>query len=375
MTRQEAIPSWRQEFFPTRGDILEEEEYDAFEEICTPRFIHMNIGAGLFHSDHCHVELCHSLLESARKYAALQHYSLAKMEQKLRGVILSLSPAAMKYVRFDQSSLESTARALELARRITDRTTVICLGNIASAEGISVPHNDLRGLEAHLRDNSVACVAAESFPAYDGYLKRVGELAHDYGALYIADETTTGLMRSGAMWCAVNDGAEPDMIVTGRDITGNSYPLSALIMNERAGNDQQEKCFDELFFFDHAKLGCAMATQVLEIVARTSTKTNVSTLSRTFRRGLHEIRQSHPAFIRSLCQQGLLMSLEIAHAEGAAALRDCLYENTVIAAISPSNPALVQLRAGLLTDQDLAEKALDILDLSLAQTAERFGFY
>lgn len=68
-----------------------------------------------------------------------------------------------------------------------------------------------------------------------GYHKGIEELAHRYGAMHIADEVQTGLMRSGDMWCCVKYGAEPDMIVTGKGLSGGYYPMSAIIMNEKAG--------------------------------------------------------------------------------------------------------------------------------------------
>lgn len=68
-----------------------------------------------------------------------------------------------------------------------------------------------------------------------GYHKGIEELAHRYGAMYIAEEVQTGLMRSGDMWCCVKYGAEPDVIVTGKGLSGGYYPMSAIIMNEKAG--------------------------------------------------------------------------------------------------------------------------------------------
>ena len=57
-----------------------------------------------------------------------------------------------------------------------------------------------------------------------GYHKGVEELAHKYGAMYIADEVQTGLMRSGEMWCCCKFGATPDIIVTAKGLSGGYYP-------------------------------------------------------------------------------------------------------------------------------------------------------
>ena len=42
--------------------------------------------------------------------------------------------------------------------------------------------------------------ATYGFPLPSGYLRAVKRLCERYGALYIADEVQTGLMRTGEMW-------------------------------------------------------------------------------------------------------------------------------------------------------------------------------
>ena len=53
------------------------------------------------------------------------------------------------------------------------------------------------------------------------------------GTLFIADEVQTGLMRSGEMWCIETYGVVPDMLVTGKGLSGGIYPISAVVANER----------------------------------------------------------------------------------------------------------------------------------------------
>ena len=56
--------------------------------------------------------------------------------------------------------------------------------------------------------------ATYGFPLPEpGYLKGVKRLCERYGALYIADEVQTGLMRTGEMWGITKAGIEPDIMV------------------------------------------------------------------------------------------------------------------------------------------------------------------
>jgi hypothetical protein len=69
-----------------------------------------------------------------------------------------------------------------------------------------VPFNDLDAMEAALKARDVAAVIMETIPATygfpppaPGYLAGV-KSCERYGALYIADEVQTGLMRTGELW-------------------------------------------------------------------------------------------------------------------------------------------------------------------------------
>ena len=73
--------------------------------------------------------------------------------------------------------------------------------------------------------------ATYGFPLPDpGYLESVKRLCERYGALYIADEVQTGLMRTGELWAITKHGIEPDILVTGKGISGGLYPISAVLV-------------------------------------------------------------------------------------------------------------------------------------------------
>ena len=104
-----------------------------------------------------------------------------------------------------------------------------------------VPFNDLAAMEEALAGRDVAAVIMETIPATygfplpdPGYLESVKRLCERYGALYIADEVQTGLMRTGELWAISKHGIEPDILVTGKGISGGLYPISAVLVSEAA---------------------------------------------------------------------------------------------------------------------------------------------
>ena len=103
-----------------------------------------------------------------------------------------------------------------------------------------VPFNDLDAMEEALRGRDVAAVIMETIPATygfplpdPGYLETVKQLCERYGALYIADEVQTGLMRTGELWGITKHGIAPDILVTGKGLSGGMYPISAVLVSER----------------------------------------------------------------------------------------------------------------------------------------------
>ena len=105
-----------------------------------------------------------------------------------------------------------------------------------------MPFNDLAAMEEALRGRDVAAVIMETIPATygfplpaPGYLAGVKRLCERYGALYIADEVQTGLMRTGELWAITKHGVAPDILVTGKGISGGMYPISAVLVSERGG--------------------------------------------------------------------------------------------------------------------------------------------
>ncbi len=104
-------------------------------------------------------------------------------------------------------------------------------------EFFHVPFNDLNAMEdalegqgRRLRSSWRRSRRPTAFPMpLPGYLTDVKKLCERYDALYIADEVQTGLMRSGEMWGYQRYGIQPDIMVTGKGISGGMYPIACVV--------------------------------------------------------------------------------------------------------------------------------------------------
>ena len=80
----------------------------------------------------------------------------------------------------------------------------------------------------------------ETIPATAGYLvppddfwPRVRAICDERGALLILDEVQAGLGRTGTMWACEHWGVVPDILVTGKCLSGGVYPIAACCFGER----------------------------------------------------------------------------------------------------------------------------------------------
>jgi 4-aminobutyrate aminotransferase/(S)-3-amino-2-methylpropionate transaminase len=65
----------------------------------------------------------------------------------------------------------------------------------------------------------------------DEFMPIVREMAHELGALFIADEMITGFGRSGKYWGTAHSGALPDIVTIGKAF-GGGFPLSGLVTTD-----------------------------------------------------------------------------------------------------------------------------------------------
>jgi 4-aminobutyrate aminotransferase-like enzyme len=71
----------------------------------------------------------------------------------------------------------------------------------------------------------------------DDYLPAVRQLAHEHGALLIADEMITGFGRTGRMWGIEHSGVGPDIMTVGKGM-GSGFPVSGVLLSEELGKSE-----------------------------------------------------------------------------------------------------------------------------------------
>ena len=208
--------------------------------------------------------------------------------------------------------------------------------------------------------------ATYGFPMpHEGYLPGVKALCERYDAFYIADEVQTGLMRSGEMWCCNKYDVEPDIMVTGKGISGGLYPIACTLITEECGGWLKEDGFGHISTTGGAELGCVVAMKTLEIVQRPEVKRMVRIISDYLRIGLEQIMAEYSDFFTGIRQHGLIMGLEFNHKQGAKFVMKHLYQNGVWAIFSTLDPAVLQFKPGILLEQADADEILRRVEIGV----------
>ena len=209
----------------------------------------------------------------SRTMAEGSHFAAATPAEAEAGERLRSMVPSAEAVRFTNSGSEATMLALRLARAHTGRTKFLkfeghyhgwydpyCLNGhshpahelgpkenptrFPDSEGIPAttfddvvlaPWNDLEALENILRrhGSELAAIITEPIMANmgcilprEGYLQKVGDLAHQYGALFILDEVVTGF-RYAPGGCQQYYDLKPDLSTFGKAL-GAGFPIGAV---------------------------------------------------------------------------------------------------------------------------------------------------
>ncbi len=188
-----------------------------------------------------------------------------------------------------------------------------------------------------------------------------------YGSLYIADEVQTGLMRTGELWGITKHGITPDILVTGKGISGGMYPIAAVLVTDAAAGWLEEDGFGHISTFGGAELGCIAALKALEISSRPETRSMVHYIADRIGRGLREIQATYPDWFVGIRQNGVVMGLEFDHPQGAKYVMKNLYENGVWAIFSTLDPRVLQYKPGILLKPEIVEELLDRTEVAIAK--------
>ncbi len=166
--------------------------------------------------------------------------------------------------------------------------------------------DDTKEIEAILDEHADEVAALIIEPVVQGaggmwfysadYLRAVGELCRRYDVLVILDEIATGFGRTGRMFASEYAGLVPDILCTGKALTGGYMSLAATL----ATRDVAEGVSADGGVLMHGPtfmanpLACAVAARSIDLLLASSWEARVEAIESQLRREL-EVCRAHPA--------------------------------------------------------------------------------
>ncbi len=245
-----------------------------------------------------------AVIKQVNKFASGSLQS--ELEVQLAEKICEIIPCA-EMVRFVKNGSDATAAAIRLARAYTGRDIVLmsgyhgmhdwCIGASENHKGvpddvrkltINFTYNDVSDLEAKLQNNEVAAVILEPIQSNgptEGYLEKVKELTHKYGAILIFDEVVSGFHYAlgGAQEMF---GISPDLVAFGKGIA-NGYPISAVAGKKELMEQIEQGVFiSTTFGGDSISMAAALAT--ITILEQPGFYEHITKIGTIIRSGIQE---------------------------------------------------------------------------------------
>ncbi|MGE0325633.1 MAG: aspartate aminotransferase family protein [Polyangiaceae bacterium] len=236
------------------------------------------------------------------------------------------------------------------------REKVLC----SNADFEQVPFNDLAAMDRALTDD-VAAVLLEPIPAtlgmplpLPGYLEGVASLCSARGIKLIVDEVQTGLGRTGRLWAYQHHDFRPDVLVSGKGLSGGLYPISATLMTSELHQLFASDPFIHISTFGGSELGCRVALEVLNQVDRPEFLQRVEAVGEQLERGMRGL----PFELR---RRGLMMGLKFPiEGAGLLAMR-LLVDQGLFVLYAANDTSVVQFLPPLILQPDEADDVLSRL--------------
>jgi putrescine aminotransferase len=341
---------------------------------------------GVFNLGHRHVTVVDAVRSALDHLDIGNHHLVSGWRAALAERLAASTGGLLPGVVFGVGGGEANDLAIKLARAHTGRAGIVsAVGGYHGHTGLSlaagdpeyrdpfgpnapgflqVPFNDLAALDAAIGDGTAA-VLLEPIPATlgmpipaSGYLPGVQRLCRERGALLILDEVQTGLGRTGTRWYFEQEGVEPDVVTTGKGLSGGVYPITATLMTAEVHAFFDDHPFVHISTFGGAELGCVAALAVLDVIEAPGFLDRVTALGDRFEAAFADL----PFELR---RRGLFMGFKFpGEGDGMTAAR-ALIGNGVFAVFANNDTSVLQFLPPLTITDDEVDELVGIVGSTL----------
>lgn len=390
------VSSGKVDYFTQAGIdfVTGEREGITISDLYGKRLINCHCNGGVFNLGHRNPRIINALKRALEQYDIGNHHLISAPRARLAERLASVSPGDIQRAVFGVSGGEAIDLAIKLARGYTRRPQIIsALGGYHGHTGLAlaagdeayrkpfeplspgfaqVPFGDLNALERAMGADTAA-VLFETIPATLGiaippedFYAGVRQLCDHWGAVMIMDEVQTGLGRCGQVWGIDTYGVAPDIIVTGKGLSGGIYPISATLYADRLDPFMRSNPFIHISTFGGSEVGCFVALEVLDILEEPGFLEHVHAIAKVFETGFAWLCHRHPSVLVEARQRGLMMGLKMVDPRCGPWMSAAGFQAGLLAIFANNNPSVIQILPPLIIQEDEAHHVLKLLDGMLA---------
>ena len=365
------------------------------------RLIDCHCNGGVFNLGHRNPAILEQLKSALAELDIGNHHLISRQRAILAQKLAELAPGNLAYTVFGVGGGEAIDLAIKVARGYTNRQKIISAHGgfhghtgLALAAGdekyyapfgaplsgfLQIPFNDIDALQKAL-DNETAALIVETVPATFGiavpdpdYLAQARELCHRQGSLLIVDEVQSGLGRTGKLWAVQHFGIEPDILVTGKGLSGGIYPITATCFRSELETVFHDDPFIHISTFGGSEVGCMVALKVLEISSDPAFLAHVQAVAGQFSNEYAKLQDKYPALLVRLRQLGMMMGIEMVNEMCGPLFTKAAFEAGLLSVYANNDTRVAQLLPPLIVQQEDVPEIMMRVDMALGGVSKVLG--
>ncbi|MFN0212794.1 MAG: aminotransferase class III-fold pyridoxal phosphate-dependent enzyme [Saprospiraceae bacterium] len=142
------------------------------------------------------------------------------------------------------------------------------------------------------------------------YLKKVKELAQQYGILLIDDEVMSGFGRTGKWFAIEHHDVAPDIMCMAKGLTSGYIPMGAVMVSEPIARFFDDRVMAAGLTYSAHAVGCAAALENIQIMEEEGMIENAAIMGHYLESKVESLKEKHPS-IGDFRNTGLLGCFEL----------------------------------------------------------------
>jgi len=216
--------------------------------------------------------------------------------------------------------------------------------------------------------------AGSVFPP-DDFFPKLRTWCDERGILLIDDEVLCSTGRTGKFLCAEHWDVVPDIVTLGKGF-GNGFPVTAVVCRE-----PYKESFEKISAstsYGGNPMACAAALASIEVIIEEKLLENAQNLEKFFLKRLATLKENHPIVGDVRCK-GCLMGVELVKDRTTKEPFDkagaMIYKKAFTKGLAwiPAGHIL-RMSPPIIMDEEIAGKAMDIIEESVGETEQELGY-